>query len=184
MFSNGAVTTPTRGQGPKCDKPFLPFQRPSSGRPSRRERLVARLSEQRNGGGGGNRTHVLKSIRYGRYVRSSRMHLTSRSLWSGRREASPVVSRPPIGATHLWRTSLMLTSPPPIRHQGRDASRLRRRELTVGRQLYRLPCLTSDGALARSRKFRTPVETGHPHSQDRQRNIIEHSFKGLNSSKA
>jgi hypothetical protein len=63
----------------------------------------------------------------------------------------------------------MLTFHPLIRHQRWNANRVKRRELTDCRQLYRLPCFTSDGALARSQKFKTPVETGHPHEQDQQR---------------
>lgn len=76
------------------------------------------------GGGGGNRTHVLKNIRNGPYVRSSRKSLAPRSLSSGRRRASPIGSRPPIGGTTLWRTSLLLTFPPLNRHQRRNANRL------------------------------------------------------------
>ena len=76
------------------------------------------------GGGGGNRTHVLKNIRNGPYVRSSGKSLAPRSLPSGRRRASSIGSRPPIGETTLLRTSLLLTFHPPNRHQGRNANRL------------------------------------------------------------
>ena len=77
-----------------------------------------KLRIENDGGGGGNRTHVLKNIRNGPYVRSSEMNLAPRSLPSSRRRASPIGSRPSIGGTHLIRTSLLLTFHPLNRHQG------------------------------------------------------------------
>ena len=78
----------------------------------------------KNGGGGGNRTHVLKNIRNGHYVRSSGKSLAPRSLPSGRRRASPIVSRPSIGGTTLIRTSLLLRFIPLIGIKGKTLAAL------------------------------------------------------------